>query len=334
MSYQTLGGGGNLDQPALTAFLDQIRERLLGDNLAKAMEDLCLGLNSIREQVDPVIWDTDVKSICLNHEIRRLLHQDPYTFRAFEKPRGYAGDAVMLDFIYNGFVPPETTPLGRAIFKGVVGLPNSLSVLARRRLLAEMIDDVADSVDRPNVLSIACGHLREAQCSRAVRDRRIGLFVALDQDLESLRTVDREQCGTGVATVCGSVRSILAGNPSFADLDLIYAAGLFDYLADPVAARLTGVLIEMLAPGGKLLIGNFTPCNQGRGYMETFMDWKLVYRDPEDLRMLKKATPGNRVASERIFLDQNGNVAYLVITAAGKEVSEIPDVVHSLARAH
>ena len=27
-----------------------------------------------------------------------LCQEDPYTRRAFEKPRGYAGDAVMLDF--------------------------------------------------------------------------------------------------------------------------------------------------------------------------------------------------------------------------------------------
>ena len=37
---------------------------------------------------------------CLNHPIRDLLHQDPFTYRAFAKPRGYAGDAVMMDYIY------------------------------------------------------------------------------------------------------------------------------------------------------------------------------------------------------------------------------------------
>lgn len=37
---------------------------------------------------------------CLSHFLRGLLHQDPFTYRAFSKPRGYAGDAVMTDYIY------------------------------------------------------------------------------------------------------------------------------------------------------------------------------------------------------------------------------------------
>jgi len=28
------------------------------------------------------------------------VHADPLTYRAFSKPRGYAGDAVMMDHIY------------------------------------------------------------------------------------------------------------------------------------------------------------------------------------------------------------------------------------------
>src|SRR5215475_11877146 len=40
------------------------------------------------------------RGICKSHPFAELVLQDPYSRRAREKPRGYAGDAVMLDYIY------------------------------------------------------------------------------------------------------------------------------------------------------------------------------------------------------------------------------------------
>ncbi len=42
------------------------------------------------------------------------------------------------------------------------------------------------------------------------------------------------------------------------DFDLIYCAGLFDYLSDPVAKITTRKLYDALKPKGKLIIGNFS----------------------------------------------------------------------------
>ena len=41
----------------------------------------------------------DYAQLCLRHPLRALLHQDPFTYRAFSKPRGYSGDAVLLDLV-------------------------------------------------------------------------------------------------------------------------------------------------------------------------------------------------------------------------------------------
>ena len=45
----------------------------------------------------------------------------------------------------------------------------------------------------PKILSAACGHLREAQLSQAVKDKRICEYVGLDQDEASLEVVHAEQ---------------------------------------------------------------------------------------------------------------------------------------------
>jgi extracellular factor (EF) 3-hydroxypalmitic acid methyl ester biosynthesis protein len=90
--------------------------------------------------------------------------------------------------------------------------------------------------------------------------------------------------------------------------DLIYSAGLFDYLTDAVAEKLVASMAAMLKPGGKLLIGNFAPSCCGRGYMELFLDWKLIYRNADQLRNL---FGDERVHDTKSFLDPHGNVVYV-----------------------
>src|SRR5688500_18766448 len=50
------------------------------------------------------------------HAVFNLLLEDPHTSRAYWKPRGYAGDAVMMDFMYDQQVPAGTSRIGCAIF--------------------------------------------------------------------------------------------------------------------------------------------------------------------------------------------------------------------------
>ncbi len=59
-----------------------------------------------------------------------------------------------------------------------------------------------------------------------------------------------------------------------------------------------------LAFGGMLLIANFTPDSHGRGYMEAFMDWQLIYRDESQLYSLAAEGPDHMTcpAFGKIFL--------------------------------
>ncbi len=99
---------------------------------------------------------------------------------------------------------------------------------------------------------------------------------------------------------------------------LIYSAGLYDYLSDRIAAKLTSVLFEALHAGGSLLLANFTPVSYGRGYMEAFMDWDLVYRDEQKLRELAESLPAEDVARVECFEDPYKNVVYAEIVKRSK----------------
>jgi extracellular factor (EF) 3-hydroxypalmitic acid methyl ester biosynthesis protein len=68
--------------------------------------------------------------------------------------------------------------------------------------------------------------------------------------------------------------------------DLVYCAGLFDYLSDQVSHRLMNVMYEWVAPGGLLLCTNVEPSNPLRNGMEHLLDWHLIYRTAAQLRPL------------------------------------------------
>lgn len=273
------------------------------------------GLSEIRKDCGPEEWDAMFHAEVANHPVSRLVWQDPFTDHSFRKPRGYPGDAALLDFIY-GYTPiPEgTSPVGEAIFQVNRERQAPRSVRSRAQILARTIDETAAQFQSPRILSIACGHLREAEMSTAVMEGRVGEFIALDQDPLSLAEVQRAYGTKGVRPVQESVRTILTEKATFRDLHLIYAAGLYDYLSERVATRLTRLMFDMLAPGGKLLVANFAPCVEDLGYIESYMGWKLIYREPDQMTALGREISPGEWKSHRLFWDEHESIIFLEIT--------------------
>ena len=264
--------------------LDRV-EAGLSDNLETArtaMSDLFSGLYALKASAEPEVWKS-IAEQCVEHPVRELIHQDPFTSRSFHKPRGYAGDAVLIDYIYTrDHQSDETrnvTELGNMIFGFTTDAPASAGVRTRRDLMASVIDETSSLVERPHILSVACGHLREATLSRSVVESHTGRFVALDQDELSLDVVKSSMPEDGVVPVCSSIKSLFRGELAEDRFDLIYSTGLYDYLDERIATKLTARLFEMLNPGGRLVLANFLPDIWCAGFMETFMGWNLIYRN-------------------------------------------------------
>jgi SAM-dependent methyltransferase len=251
----------------------------------------------------------EMKHWCRQHPLHALVQEDPYTHRAATKPRGYAGDAVMMDYIYTGVAPEGTSAVGRGLFSATTRVSMGLSVLYRRQLLKSLIDDTVVTFEAGRILSVASGHAREIEGSLVGSPVFAGEVVALDQDPLSCAEVARAQASAPVRVVNEGVRELMGGPlaEQLGRFDLIYSAGLYDYLPDALVRRLTARLLQMLRPGGRLLIANFVPGGSGRGYMELFMDWTLVLRNEAAMRTLAQAAGAAQVAS---FHDPHRNVVY------------------------
>jgi extracellular factor (EF) 3-hydroxypalmitic acid methyl ester biosynthesis protein len=290
-----------------------------GDEVADAVWRLCYGLSSIRAQASEAEWKSVIKC-CREHPLLPILHQDPYAARAFRKPRGYPGDAAVIDYLYRASPTREErlnlTPLGLAILQANTTTPSGFAVRERKRSAAREIDLVAGRKPGATVVAMAAGHARELAISAAMRSPRIARFLALDHDERSLDVIRTDYGALGVECLPVSVHDLLQGLAPIDDADLIYALGLYDYIPELVAQRLTAVLFDMLAPGGRLLIANFTPGIVEAGYMEAVADWFLIYRSSQQLRQLSAELPAELVGARELWIDDVRCVAYLRITKA------------------
>jgi SAM-dependent methyltransferase len=245
-----------------------------------------------------------------------LVEQEPVTRHAARRPRGYAGDAQLLDYIYGASpLPSGTSDLGRRLYEWGFQVPAQRSVRNRCELLHGFLDDLsARTGGRADVLSVACGHLRELPRDGVRRFRR---FVGLDQDPRSLALVRRELGPVGVDVIEASIRRLAFARLDLGRFDFIYSAGLYDYLADPIAARLSEATFAMLNPGGRLLIANFAPWLRDIGYMEAIMDRQLIYRGKPHMLLLSAGLAPSEVRQQRLFFDRPRNVCFLEVEKPG-----------------
>jgi extracellular factor (EF) 3-hydroxypalmitic acid methyl ester biosynthesis protein len=300
----------------LKSILTEAHERLSAEPGLGIIDWLATELGS---SFDEAVTGGDLQefqTFCRSHPLSQILLMDPYARRAFEKPRGYAGDAVMLDYIYR---PTHSSLDGLAsvIHEATTTLPNAKSILWRQDYLAHLINRTMISRETAEVLSVASGHMRELDRLRDITKDTNVRFTALDQDAASISEAQTTYREYAILGETKSFASLIRERVVAKRYDLIYSAGLFDYLQDSTAAALIKAMFARLEPGGVLSIANFTRDSHGRGFMAGFMDWCLIYRNEEDLRSLADAACPK--ASHRIFRDQPRNVVFLEVFADRNE---------------
>ncbi len=251
---------------------------------------------------------------CRSHRLCELLHEDPFTKRAFRKPRGYAGDAELLDYIYGveEMWPRRIVCNWResSITRPIHRLPRAY---ARARVYCEALDRVAEEQEYPHVLSLAAGHLREVLLSAAIKRRQLGRMLALDADAASMSRVAESYGCYGVETYVASIRTLFGNKLNLARFDLVYSTGLFDYLQASTSRRLVATMFNMLNPGGRVVVANFLPGVRDVGYMEVFMDWHLIFRTRHEMMEMTAEIPESQIHSIRIFAEENQNIIFLEV---------------------
>lgn len=287
------------------------------ENPVAIIDRITLALHDMRGKFHPSVWQNLVPFIQA-HPVAAYFLEDPLTRWSVDKPRGYSGDAGLLDLIYRHDSVADlisgATDLGKALFEYTSTAPSSQANWDRRDILARHVDEVAAARGpETEVLSIAAGHLREAECSQALKNGGLKRYVALDQDPVSIGTITRDYQHMGVEAIDGSVRQVLSKRIDPGQFDLVYASGLYDYLVDKVAIKLTQRALDMLKPGGTFLFANYSYPIVVDGYLETFMNWQLLLRSEADMWNIIHASTDGRDFESSVFFGKNRNIVYGVL---------------------
>jgi extracellular factor (EF) 3-hydroxypalmitic acid methyl ester biosynthesis protein len=156
----------------------------------------------------------------------------------------------------------------------------------------------------PAILCVACGHFRELASSDAVAADAVARVVGLDQDEEALSCV-RRWAGSikPLELQSGSPLHLIVGENDLGAFDLVYSPGLYDYLDQPMARRLSRTLFSMLKPGGTLLLANFLKETSVAASIELFMDWWLIYRTEAEIRDFTAEIPPAEIGDAAYWSD-------------------------------
>ena len=238
-------------------------------------------------------------------ELHPLLLCSPFVHRSYTKPLGYAGDYQMVNMMID--VPLEgANTYARVVNKYTLQQGAPAAHRNRITMLVEILHAEALRCGKMGravrIMNVGCGPAVEIQ--RFVREDSLADqcdFNLMDFNAETINYADRKIRDAMQASgrkpkltfIHKSVDELLkevAGlRSSFQpdSFDLVYCAGLFDYLSDRTCKRLLQHFMNWVSPGGLVVATNVHARNPVRNFMEHVMEWHLIYRD--DARMASLA---------------------------------------------
>ncbi len=211
----------------------------------------------------------------------------------YRKPLGYSGDYTMMNYIYDYH---SGKYLGGSSYEKLINnytcnIPISCSNIKRKDFLKESILRVLKKENGARVLSVGSGPARElTELLKEDKITRPLTFKCLDPEKQALdhiaSVINAIEPGRtrmlSIEYIYKNVTSLIRDKELKKRLpgqDLIYAFGIFDYLSDRIASKLTGELVQLLDARGKLVIFNISAeKNTGRSYYELLGEWNMIHR--------------------------------------------------------
>lgn len=259
------------------------------------------------QQFEEVVAEVDQNEVSVHKSYaRRELHPimlcSPFLYRTYTKPLGYAGDYEMVNMMLRN--PYE----GSSAFAKLLNyaLLNTAPVVAHRNRIVFLLEKLrAECVRRVSrgktrIFNLACGPAVEVQrFLRECEESDLAEIDLLDFNAETLdytrERIQEARMSGGRETKVGyfqrSVHQLLraatqGGEDEFTGYDIVYCAGLFDYLSQRVCKRLVELFCTMVKPGGMVIVTNVSDTNPSKAWMEYLVEWNLIYRGRAEMEDL------------------------------------------------
>ena len=315
---------------ALEQFKDRLHriDKLALTNFGEIPDDVASQLTIELQQfflfLDAQIGDRSPENQQVKDEIGAYVQKEllPYIAlteaaeRSYSKPRGYTGDYMTIEMFYQN-CGKGVGRLGPLIDQCFLAIPPVQAVRNRRSILAGEIrrSMLEKNGETTYITSMASGPAEEIFDVYQSLEKPEGLKSTLiDFDLQALAFVsdrrDRSRLHKQITLVNENLIFLALGRTKtqICNQDLIYSVGLIDYFDDDLVVKLLSLAHSLLRPGGRVIVGNFHPCNQFKTMMDYVMDWRLIHRDEQKMDELFTRSAFNRPCTKITFEEQGINL--------------------------
>lgn len=204
--------------------------------------------------------------------------------RALGKKYGYSGDFEIIEAIYTMQIAQEPHLRRWDLYFHSQAAPNA--VRNRKAYFHQLLNShSAGRTKAPlSVLNVASGPARDVREWVLDNPDCDVFFDCVDAEIHAIERA-KKLCAPFANRVEFYHRNVLRFLPA-KGYELVWSAGLFDYLTDRTFVFLLKALMSVAKRGGEVVVGNFSDHNPSRDYMELLGDWVLQHRTRDHLRAL------------------------------------------------
>jgi len=273
------------------------------------------------ELIMPKRYHKSVRQLFRNC-IKSYIFKSKLIKRYFDKPRGYPGDFIMFETIYD--FKPLSKGIGLYFDNYVLSYSLAQSVVNRKNKMKDYLKSFINNHkgDVVKIINIGCGSCREIR--ELLNENRFTKeidFTLIDQDEGGL-VFSRKKLGKleknikinsihkEAINLMGLGKNRISFNKT--DKDLIYSMGVVDYFLDNTFENFIRFHYKSLKPGGRLIVAS---CSSEKPEIYTlltwFSEWFFFYRNTKDVEKILK----NKIKIKKVKFswERNREVFFIII---------------------
>lgn len=233
-------------------------------------------------------------------------------------PKGYPGDYMILEGIYNN--TPDSEGIGYYLDWYFLSTILARAVRGRKDTMRDLLMSELSARKGLEIMNLGSGSCKETAELAEMLISSGGRYICIDADQEALDFC-AARCrsrGLGADTITFRRYNALKmvnherNLREFGTKDIIYSIGLFDYLRNDILIPLISALYRLLNPGGKLIF-SFKDSDRYRTQeYHWLVDWDSFFqRTAEEHQMIieKAGVSADKVSTLR---DATGVVAFYI----------------------
>ncbi len=269
-----------------------------------SMHDLCF---YILEAEKNGMSRTEIEEII--RPAREIHSRSVFVKRLQEWPRKYPGDFETIEYICN---LENKSQYGKIEYYIEEYALNSAMAQQHRNKVQRQSEIILNTLlngrTEQKILSVGCGGCRDIlKITKYISDIQCDL-VLHDIDNDALE-LSRQRLGNlkgRVRLINGNFLQALRNIENSGPFDLIIAGGLFDYLSDKhISFFLKYAFNKLLNQNSMLFFTNIKKDSPYKVWQEYLADWKLIYRNEDEIRNLL-TTAGFPDSAIKIEKDETG----------------------------